>query len=88
MDNGVKRWKKKTWKNVDILMEDVFYARSPDLGKYFPPSTEAKMEVIAENDVRSTVEEIPLDPLPEPKETNEKTIKENNTVAVEQPPKI
>jgi hypothetical protein len=46
------------------------------------------MEIISQNEVRSTVEEIPLDPLPEPKETNEKTTKENTTVAVEQPPKI
>ena len=47
-----------------------------------------EMEVIGENNVRSTVEEIPLEPLPEPKETNEKTTKENTIVVVEQPPKI
>jgi hypothetical protein len=30
-DNIVKRWKKKTWINADILFEDEFYARTPDL---------------------------------------------------------
>ena len=88
-NNEVKRWKKKTWKNVDVLLEDVFYARTPDLGQDFPPTANAKYEVISENEVRSTVEEIPLDPLPETKETkNEETIKESPSVATSQPPKV
>lgn len=87
-NNEVKRWKKKTWKNIDVLLEDVFYARTPDLGQSFPPTPNAKYEIISENEVRSTVEEIPLEPLPEPKEKNEETTKENTTVVTHQPHKI
>ena len=35
MSNDIKRWKKKTWLNVDVLYEDEFYARTPDLEKTF-----------------------------------------------------
>jgi len=87
-NNEVKRWKKKTWKNVDVLLEDTFYARTPDLGKDFAPTPNAKYEVISENEVRSTVEEIPLEPLPEPKENNEETTKESPPLANNQPPKV
>jgi len=86
MSNGeVKRWKKKTWLNIDVLFEDEFYARTPDLIKTFPPTVKGKYTVIGQNETRSTLEELPLDP---PKEKEEKkqvlgveitTIKEEKT---------
>jgi hypothetical protein len=97
-ENEVKRWKKKTWKNIDVLMEDTFYARTPDLIRSFPPTSNAKYEVIGENEMRSTLEEIPLDPLPEPtkektneatqENLNEETIKENPQLDSDKPPKV
>lgn len=61
----VKRWKKKTWLNVDILYEDEFYARTPDTDKTFPPTIKATYTIVGQNTTRSTLEELPLDPLPE-----------------------
>ena len=101
-ENEVKRWKKKTWKNIDVLMEDTFYARTPDLIRSFPPTSNAKYEVVGENEVRSTLEEIPLDPLPvstkeKTKENtnettqenvNEETIKENPPLDSNKPPQV
>lgn len=67
-DNEVKRWKVKTYKNVDVLFEDTFYARTPAMNRTFPPTEKATYTIISENEVRSTIEQIPLEPLPEPKE--------------------
>ena len=88
-NNEVKRWKIKTYKNVDVLFEDVFYARTPDMNKTYPPTPKATYTIISENNMRSTVEEIPLDPLPEPKEkTNEETVKESPTMDSDKSPKV
>jgi len=88
-NNEVKRWKIKTYKNVDVLFEDVFYARTPDMNKTYPPTPKATYTIISENNMRSTVEEIPLDPLPEPKEkTNEETVKESPSMDSDKSPKI
>ena len=88
-NNEVKRWKIKTYKNVDVLFEDIFYARTPDMNKTYPPTPKATYTIISENNMRSTVEEIPLDPLPEPKEkTNEETVKENPSMDSDKSPKI
>lgn len=70
MSSVVKKWKKKTWINADILYEDVFYARTPDTENKFPPTVNATYKVIGESTSRSTLEEIPLDPLPEEKVPN------------------
>ena len=57
----VKRWKKKTYMTVDVLLEDEFYAKTPDLDRSFPPSNKAKWTVIEQKDTRSTLEELPID---------------------------
>jgi hypothetical protein len=74
-DNIVKKWKKKTWINADILFEDEFYARTPDLNKSFPPSVNATYTVVAQNTTRSTLEELLIEDI-----KNEETTKENPTM--------
>ena len=73
----VKKWRKKTWINADILYEDVFYARTPDTEKKFPPTINATYKVIGESTSRSTLEELPIEPLPEEK------VKENTNPNVD-----
>ena len=73
----VKKWKKKTWINADILYEDVFYARTPDTENKFPPTINATYKVIGESTSRSTLEELPIEPLPEEK------VKENTNPNVD-----
>ena len=63
----VKKWKKKTWINADILYEDVFYARTPDTENKFPPTINATYKIVGESTLRSTLEELPIEPLPEEK---------------------
>ena len=70
MTGVVKKWKKKTWINADILHEDIFYARTPDLERNFPPTVNSTFKIIGESSKRSTLEELPLDPLPEEKVPN------------------
>jgi len=70
-DSIVKKWKKKTWINADILFEDEFYAKTPDLNKTFPPSIKATYTVIGQNSTRSTLEELPID------NKNEKTTEQD-----------
>ena len=55
MSNDIKRWKKKTWLNVDVLDEDEFYARTPDLEKTFPATVKAKYTIVGQNTTRSTL---------------------------------
>jgi len=81
--NIVKRWRKKTWINADILFEDEFYARTPDTDKSFPPSVNATYTVIAQNTTRSTLEEIPIED-----KKDEETIKENTTLDQSKPTQI
>jgi hypothetical protein len=73
----VKKWKKKTWINADILYEDVFYARTPDTENKFPPTINATYKIIGESTSRSTLEELPIEPLPEEK------VKENTNPNVD-----
>jgi len=82
-DNIVKKWKKKTWINADILFEDEFYARTPDLNKSFPPSVNATYTVVAQNTTRSTLEELPIEEI-----KDEKTTKENPTMDQSKPTQI
>jgi hypothetical protein len=89
----VKKWKKKTWINADILYEDVFYARTPDTENQFPPTVNATYKIVGESNQRSTLEEIPLDPTPEnPTEKeenkNEETTKTTTTVVVDKPTEV
>lgn len=82
--SSVKRWKKKTYMTVDVLLEDEFYAKTPDLDKTFPPSNKAKWTVVEQKDTRSTLEELPI----EEEKTNEETPKENPTMDQSKPPEV
>ena len=85
-NQDIKHWKKKTWQNVDVLIEDEFYAKTPDLSdKKFPVTDKAKHKIIGVNTVRSTVEEI--DPEME-KMLNEKASKITSEVVEKKPDKI
>lgn len=93
MTGVVKKWKKKTWINADILYEDVFYARTPDTENQFPPTVNATYKIVGESNQRSTLEEIPLDPIPEnPTEKeenkNEEATKTTTTVVVDKPTEV
>ena len=80
--NIVKKWKKKTWINADILFEDEFYAKTPDLNKTFPPSIKATYTVIGQNSTRSTLEELPID------NKNEKTTEQDTGLDQDKSTKI
>ena len=80
----VKRWKKKTYMTVDVLLEDEFYAKTPDLDRSFPPSNKAKWTVIEQKDTRSTLEELPI----EEEKTNEETPKENPSMDKPEPTQV
>ena len=73
MSNAQKKMEKRTWLNVDILYEDEFYARTPDTDKTFPPTVKATYTIVGQNTTRSTLEELPLDPLPETEKKQEDT---------------
>ena len=79
----VKRWKKKTYMSVDVLLEDEFYAKTPDLDRSFPPSSKAKWTVLEQKDTRSTLEELPIE-----EEKNEETPKENPSLDKSTPPEV
>ena len=85
-NQDIKHWKKKTWQNVDVLIEDEFYAKTPDLSdKNFPVTDKAKHKIIGVNTIRATVEEI--DPEME-KMLNEKAAKITSEVVEKKPDKI
>ncbi len=91
--NVVKKWLKKTWINADILYEDVFYAKTPDTERSFPPTVNASYTVVAHNETRSTLEELPVEDekskTKTPEETNnEETIKTDTTVVINKPPEV
>ncbi len=69
--------------NVDILMEDTFYARTPDVNKEFPPSSKAIFTIVEHREKRSTLEEVPIED-----ESNEKTPEENPTVDKSKPTEV
>lgn len=75
MSNSVKKWKKKTYMNVDVLLEDTFYAKTPDLDRDFPPSNKALFTIIERKEERSTLEEIPIED-----ESNEEIVEENTSM--------
>jgi hypothetical protein len=79
----VKRWKKKTYMSVDVLLEDEFYAKTPDLDRSFPPSSKAKWTVLEQKDTRSTLEELPIE-----EEKNEETPKENPSMDKPEPTQV
>lgn len=69
----IRHWKVLTYLTVEILIEDKFYAKTPELGdiRTFPPSSKSKFKILHTLKERSTIEEIP----------DEKPIEENNTVS-------
>ena len=85
-DHDIKHWKKKIWKNIDILIEDEFYAKTPDLSdKVFPITAKATHKIIGTNTVRSTVEEVNTEM---EKMLNEKAAKITSEVVEKKPDKI
>ena len=60
-DTEIKRWKKRTYLNVDILIEDEFYAKTPQMNKDYPITDKAKHTIIGTNTKRSTIEEIDVE---------------------------
>ena len=91
--NVVKKWKKKTYINADILYEDVFYARTPDLERSFPPTVNATYTVVHHNETRSTLEELPIEDEKSKTKTpeennNEETTKTDTTVVINKPPEV
>ena len=58
-------------------MKMSFYARTPDTENKFPPTINATYKIIGESTSRSTLEELPIEPLPEEK------VKENTNPNVD-----
>ena len=81
----VRRWKKKTYMTVEVLLEDEFYAKTPDLDTYFPPSNKANWTVIEQKESRSTLEELPIE---EEKPKNEETTKEDTNEDKPEPTQV
>jgi hypothetical protein len=69
--------------SVDVLLEDEFYAKTPDLDRSFPPSSKAKWTVLEQKDTRSTLEELPIE-----EEKNEETPKENPSMDKPEPTQV
>jgi hypothetical protein len=65
------------------LLEDEFYAKTPDLDRSFPPSSKAKWTVLEQKDTRSTLEELPIE-----EEKNEETPKENPSMDKSEPTQV
>jgi hypothetical protein len=68
----IRHWKILTYLTVEILIEDKFYAKTPELGdiRSFPPSSLSKFKILHILKERNTIEEIP----------NEKTPEANNPI--------
>ena len=77
-NNEVVKWKKKTYIDAEIIVEDWFYAKTPDLSdnKVFPFSPNAKFRINSHNVKRSTVEEIDIYT-----EQKEKEVKQNEEIS-------
>jgi hypothetical protein len=77
-NNEVVKWKKKTYIDAEIIVEDWFYAKTPDLSdnKVFPFSPNAKFRINSQNVKRSIVEEIDIYT-----EQKEKEVKPNEEVS-------
>lgn len=77
-NNEVVKWKKKTYIDAEIIVEDWFYAKTPDLSdnKVFPFSPNAKFRINSQNVKRSIVEEIDVYT-----EQKEKEVKPNEEVS-------
>lgn len=76
--NEIKKWKKISYIDAEIIVTDWFYAKTPDLRdeSNFPFSQNAKYQTVSQHVVRSTVEEV--DQLKE-KEENEKMVESTST---------
>jgi hypothetical protein len=56
----IRHWKVLTYLTVEILIEDKFYAKTPELGdiRTFPPSSHSKFKIMHTLKERNTIEEI------------------------------
>ena len=84
-DTEIKRWKKRIYLNVDILIEDEFYAKTPQMNKDYPITDKAKHTIIGTNNKRSTIEEVDEEM---EKIINEKISKKDTPVVKEEPTKV
>ena len=68
----VKKWKKKTYIEAEILVTDWFYAKTPDLSdsEVWPFTKNAEKKIISKTVKRSTIEEVDLVLEKELNETN------------------
>ena len=83
----VKKWNKKTYIDAQIVVEDWFYAQTPDLSDntIYPFSPHAKFRIASHHVKRSTIEEIDLDNIYEKEaKHNEEISKVLNTALKEQ----
>jgi hypothetical protein len=63
----IRHWKVLTYLTVEILIEDKFYAKTPELGdiRSFPPSSLSKFKILHILKERNTIEEIDEESLKE-----------------------
>ena len=63
----IRHWKVLTYLTVEILIEDKFYAKTPELGdiRTFPPSSNSKFKILHTLKERNTIEEINEEPIKE-----------------------
>lgn len=83
----VKKWNKKTYIDAEIVVEDWFYAQTPDMSDniIYPFSPHAKFRIAGHHVKRSTVEEIDTNNLLEKEiKHNEEISKVLNTALKEQ----
>lgn len=80
MTQEIKKWKKKTYIEAEILVTDWFYAKTPDLSdsEVWPFTKNAIKTIISQRVKRSTVEEV--DTVLEKEQENEKISQNNNPI--------
>lgn len=80
MTQEIKKWKKKTYIEAEILVTDWFYAKTPDLSdnEVWPFTKNAIKTIISQRVKRSTVEEV--DTVLEKEQENEKIPQNNNPI--------
>lgn len=80
MTNAVKKWKKKTYIEAEILITDWFYAKTPDLSdnEVWPFTKNAEKKVLNQKVKRSTIEEVDL--VLEEKGKHEEISENNNSI--------
>ena len=87
MVNEVRKWKKKTYIESEILVTDWFYAKTPDLreDEVYAFTKNKKVTIISQRVARSTIEEVDLVLEEEAqklieKEKHEKILEKDNSI--------